>query len=75
MNSFVDADKNIYIVNDVDLLEGLSGKERMVFALYLQGYNERLLHKVYCSRKKRKELKKRQWIFLIFKGLKNVKYF
>ena len=58
MNSFVDADKNIYIVNDVDLLEGLSGKERMVFALYLQGYNERLLHKVYCSRKKRKELKK-----------------
>lgn len=56
-NSFVDVENNIYIVNDVNLLEGLNGKERAVFALYLRGYNERLLHKVYCSKKQRKELK------------------
>ena len=57
MNNNIDADKNKFIVNDVDLLEGLSGKERVVFSLYLQGYNERFLNKVYCSRKKKKELK------------------
>lgn len=57
MNNNIVVDKAVFIVNDVDLLEGLSGKERVVFALYLQGYNERFLNKVYCSRKKKKELK------------------
>lgn len=57
MKNNIVVDKAVFIVNDVDLLEGLSGKERVVFALYLQGYNERFLNKVYCSRKKKKELK------------------
>lgn len=57
MNHNIDVDRNVFIVNDVDLLEGLTGKERVVFALYLQGYNERFLHKVYVGRKKKKELK------------------
>lgn len=53
-------EKNIFIVKGVNLLEGLKGKERAIFSLYLRGYKSNLLNKVYFSRKeeraKRKEV-------------------
>ena len=41
---------NIYIVNGVDLLVGLSGQERMVFAFFLKGYQKKFLNKVYKNK-------------------------
>ena len=41
---------NIYIVNGVDLLVGLEGQERMVFAFYLKGYQKNFLNKVYRNK-------------------------
>ena len=51
-------ERNIFIVNDVDLLEGLSGKERAIFSLYLRGYKTAFLRKVYFSNSKEKDLKR-----------------
>lgn len=56
-DSEINLSKNIFVVNGVDLLDGLSGKERMVFSLYLRGYNKNFLNKVYYSKKSEKELK------------------
>lgn len=50
--------ENTFIVRGVDLLEGLHGKERAVFSLYLRGYNTNFLRKVYFSNDKEKQLKK-----------------
>lgn len=41
--------KNRFIVNGVDLLEGLRGKDKAVFSLFLRGYNKKILTKVYFS--------------------------
>lgn len=51
-------EKNIFIVKGVDLLEGLSGKERAIFSLYLKGYKKNLLNKVYYSTKEEKNKQK-----------------
>lgn len=51
-------EKNIFIVNGVNLLEGLSGKEMAVFSLYLRGHNKNLLNKVYFNNEKEKKLRK-----------------
>ena len=51
-------EKNIFIVNGVNLLEGLSGKERAVFSLYLRGHNKYLLNKVYFNNANEKRLRK-----------------
>lgn len=51
-------EKNIFIVNGVNLLEGLSGKERAVFSLYLRGHNKHLLNKVYFNNANEKRLRK-----------------
>lgn len=51
-------ERNVFIVNGVDLLEGLVGKERAVFSLYLRGYNKKLLNKVYFSNDEEKQLRK-----------------
>ena len=39
-DSEINPQKNRFFINGVDLLEGLSGKERMIFSLYLRGYNK-----------------------------------
>lgn len=52
MDSMINTSSNKFVVRGIDLLEGLSGKERAVFSLYLRGYNMKFLNKVYCSNKK-----------------------
>ena len=54
----VDTTGNCFIVNGVDLLEGLSGKQRAVFSLFLRGYNISFLRKVYFSNAKERALRK-----------------
>lgn len=49
--TYIDSSANKFVLNDVDLLEGLSGKERMVFSLYLRGYKTKILNKVYKNKK------------------------
>lgn len=55
----IDPTANKFIVNGVDLLEGLSGKERAIFSLYLRGRNITFLRKVYFSNSKEKENKRK----------------
>lgn len=59
-DSEIDCSRNRFIVKGIDLLEGLTGKERMIFSLYLRGYNKGFLSKVYfskkCERAKKKEV-------------------
>ena len=57
-DSTIDPERNVFIINDVDLLEGLSGKERSIFSLYLRGYKIAFLRKVYFSNSKEKDLKR-----------------
>lgn len=54
----IDVKANKFIVRGIDLLEGLTGKERLVFSLYLRGYNMTFLRKVYFSTKQEKEMRK-----------------
>ena len=58
MNGQISVSENRFVVNGVDLLEGLEGKERMVFSLYLRGYNKNFLNKVYYSKESEKQAKK-----------------
>ena len=51
-------EKNKFIVNGVDLLEGLTGKEKIIFSLFLRGYNKSFLNKVYCNNDKEKKARK-----------------
>lgn len=53
-NLILDADANKFIIRDVDLLEGLTGKERAVFSLFLRGYGINFLRKVYFSNAREK---------------------
>lgn len=40
-------EKNVFVINGVDLLEGLVGKERIIFSLFLRGFTaKRFLTKV-----------------------------
>lgn len=54
----IDVKANKFIVRGINLLEGLTGKERLVFSLYLRGYNMTFLRKVYFSTRKEKEIRK-----------------
>lgn len=54
----IDVKVNKFVVRGVDLLEGLTGKERLIFSLYLRGYNISFLRKVYFSTKQEKEKRK-----------------
>jgi DNA-directed RNA polymerase specialized sigma24 family protein len=47
-------EKNKFFVNGIDLLEGLSGKERSVFSLFLRGYNRKIINKVYYNKEEEK---------------------
>ena len=58
-DSQIDPSRNLFVINGIDLLEGLTGKERMIFSLYLRGYNKNFLNKVYYSKKTEKEAKKK----------------
>lgn len=44
-------EENKFMVNGIDLLEGLSGKEKIVFSMYLRGYKTKILTKVYYNTK------------------------
>jgi len=57
-DSVTDTRANRFVVNGVNLLEGLSGKERAVFSLFLRGYGTNFLRKVYFNNAKEKALKK-----------------
>lgn len=57
-DSEIDPSRNRFIINGIDLLEGLTGKERMIFSLHLRGYNKNFLNKVYYSKKQEKNAKK-----------------
>lgn len=54
----IDPSRNRFIVRGVNLLEGLTGKERAVFSLFLRGYNMNFLNKVYFSNAQEKTAKK-----------------
>lgn len=51
-------EENIFLLNGVNLLEGLTGKERVIFSLFLRGYNAKFLNKVYYSTRTEKVCKK-----------------
>lgn len=53
----ISPEKNKFIVRGVDLLEGLTGKERAVFSLFLRGYNKKILNKVYFNNDEKKKRK------------------
>jgi len=50
----ISPEKNKFIVNGIDLLEGMTGKERVVFSLFLRGYNTKILNKVYFNNEEKK---------------------
>lgn len=54
----IEPERNKFIVRGVNLLEGLTGKERAIFSLYLRGYSNSFLTKVYFSSSKDKKAKK-----------------
>lgn len=54
----IDSSRNRFIVKGVDLLEGLHGKERSVFSLFLRGYKMELLNKVYFNSKDERKARK-----------------
>lgn len=49
---------NKFVLNGVDLLEGLTGKERVIFSLFLRGYNTKILTKVYFNNESEKRARK-----------------
>jgi hypothetical protein len=53
-----DTAENQFKINDVDLLEGLANKERVVFSLYLKGFERKLITRVYYSTKEEKAKKR-----------------
>jgi len=46
--------ENVFVLKGIDLLEGLTGKERSIFSLYLRGYSTTILTKVYFSNEQEK---------------------
>lgn len=51
----ISLEKNKFIVNNVDLLEGLAGNDRVVFNLYLRGYQNNKIAKVYSNKEQKKK--------------------
>ena len=56
-DSEINVSKNKFIIHGVDLLEGLSGKERSVFSLYLRGFKIALINRVYFSTPQEKKIR------------------
>lgn len=57
-NSKINPERNIFILNGIDLLEGLNGKDKTVFSLFLRGYNTKILTKVYFNNETEKRMRK-----------------
>lgn len=57
-DTVISPEDNKFLLNGVDLLEGLTGKERAIFSLYLRGYNTKILNKVYFNNESEKQAKK-----------------
>jgi len=55
-NSEIIPEKNIFMINGVDLLENLTGVERSIFSLFLRGYSTRILAKVYKTKVNKENL-------------------
>lgn len=54
-DSQISPEGNNFIVNGVDLLERLSGKERLIFSMFLRGYNVGKLNRLYYSTEEEKK--------------------
>lgn len=54
----INPSENKFIINGVDLLEGLTGRERAVFSLFLRGYKNSFLRKVYFNNSNERKAKK-----------------
>lgn len=57
-DTVINSETNSFVLNGIDLLEGLSGKEKMIFSLFLRGYNKSFLSKVYFNNDKEKKAKR-----------------
>lgn len=63
-DTVIDKEKNVYILNGVDVLEGLSGNDRLSFIMYIKGFSTNRINKVIkngetvISKQKEKLLKK-----------------
>lgn len=62
-------DNNKFIVNGIDLLEGLGGKEKIIFSLFLKGHTKKILSKVYNSNKTN-EIKKESGVSNVIENQK-----
>lgn len=51
----ISPEENRFTLHGVDLLEGLTGKERVVFSLYLRGYNIAFINKVYFNKSEQRQ--------------------
>lgn len=49
--------ENLFEINGINLLEGLSGKDKIVFSLFLKGHPKRLLNKVYLNKQEKSKQK------------------
>ena len=58
MDSEIVPELNKFVINGIDLLEGLTGKERAIFSLYLRGHSSKILTKVYFNNAKEKAKRK-----------------
>jgi len=47
--SIINPDKDTFIINDIDLLEGLENHERKVFSLHLKGFEGEWIKKLYSK--------------------------
>lgn len=57
-DTVISPESNKFLLNGIDLLEGLTGKERVIFSLYLRGSNTKILNKVYFNNEFEKQAKK-----------------
>lgn len=55
-DTFITPEENKFILNGIDLLEGLSGVNKAVFSLYLKGCSNKIISKVYTNSKETKQI-------------------
>ena len=46
----ISPETNEFIVNDIDVLEGLSGIERVIFSMFVRGYDKRTLARIISTK-------------------------
>lgn len=57
-DTVISPEENKFVVNGVNLLEGLTGKEKTIFSLFLRGHNTKILNKVYFNNESEKRARK-----------------